>query len=57
MSHTCYSRSADRVGVKWTIVTLEGSWRRQALKKRQDLDNAEYVVAVILRCQRRQNWG
>lgn len=57
MSHTCYSRLADRVGVKWTTVTLEASWRRQALKKRQDLDKAEYIVAVILRCQRRQNWG
>ena len=41
MSHTCYSRLADRVGVKWTRVTLDPSWRRQALKKRQDLYKAE----------------
>ena len=38
MSHLCYSRSADRAGVSWTRVTLEASWRRWALKKRQDLD-------------------
>ena len=41
MPHTGYSRLADRVGVKWTRGALEPSWRRQALKKRQDLDKAE----------------